>query len=95
MQIVKYRIIKIIGEQDGDRPIICNCFLCKPDEQLLKISQYMSTQYIASNNGLVENCLFECSEGIGPLSKGTAGSQKAMGQEVSPPTFLIPSLMTY
>jgi hypothetical protein len=58
-------LIQIAGEQDADLPILRNCVLRDSYEQLLKISYDRKTK-VASDNGLIENCEFSYTAGIGP-----------------------------
>lgn len=58
-------LIQIAGEQDADFPILKNCVLRDSYEQLFKVSYNRGTK-IASDNGLIENCSFYYSAGIGP-----------------------------
>lgn len=58
-------LIQIAGEQDADFPTLRNCVLRDAYEQLLKVS-YNSKTKVASDNGLIENCEFSYSAGIGP-----------------------------
>jgi hypothetical protein len=66
MQRVGWHVIQIVGEQNADYPIISNCIIRDSYEQLLKVSQDLSNPNVTSDNGLLENCLFEYSAGIGP-----------------------------
>lgn len=61
-----WHIIQIVGEANADTPIIKNCILRDSYEQLLKVSYNTVNSDVTSDNGLVENCLFEYSDGIGP-----------------------------
>jgi len=58
-------LIQIAGESNADFPILRNCILKDSYEQLVKVSYNRNTG-IASDGGLVENCHFEYSAGIGP-----------------------------
>jgi hypothetical protein len=62
-----WHAIQIAGETNAQAPIIRNCILRDTYEQLFKVS-LDATNYpgVTSNNGLVENCVFEYSAGIGP-----------------------------
>lgn len=58
-------LIQIAGEANADFPIIRNCILKDAYEQLVKVS-YNSNTGIASDGGMIENCHFEYSAGMGP-----------------------------
>ncbi|WP_340679173.1 right-handed parallel beta-helix repeat-containing protein [Paraglaciecola sp.] len=58
-------LIQIAGESNADFPILRNCILKDGYEQLVKVS-YNHNTGVASDGGLVENCHFEYSAGIGP-----------------------------
>jgi hypothetical protein len=66
MQKVGWHIIQIAGEQNADYPTISNCVLRDAYEQLLKVSYDPTNPGITGDNGLIENCLFEYTAGIGP-----------------------------
>jgi len=59
-------LIQIKGEDDADSPTIRDCILRDAFEQIVKVSVNQSNLDVSSDNGLVENCLFEYSAGIGP-----------------------------
>jgi hypothetical protein len=59
-------LIQIAGETNADGPVITNCILRDAWEQLLKVSQDPAKPNVVSDNGRVENCVFEYSAGIGP-----------------------------
>jgi hypothetical protein len=61
-----WHTIQIAGESNADNPYIHDCVLRDTYEQLLKVSYNASTPGIASDNGRVENCLFQYTAGIGP-----------------------------
>lgn len=58
-------LIQIAGESNADFPVLRNCILKDAYEQLVKVS-YSANTGIASDGGLVENCHFEYTAGIGP-----------------------------
>jgi hypothetical protein len=60
-----WHAIQIAGEENADNPKIINCILRDTYEQILTVS-FDNNLSVASDNGLVENCLFEYSSGIGP-----------------------------
>ncbi len=66
MQKVGWHIIQVAGELDADNTVISNCVFRDGYEQLLKISWESTTPTISGDNGLLENCLFEYTAGIGP-----------------------------
>lgn len=59
-------LIQVRGETDADSPTIRNCILRDAYEQIVKVSVNTSNTSVSSDNGLVENCIFEYSAGIGP-----------------------------
>ena len=65
LQEVGNHLIQIAGEQDADYPTLRNCVLRDSFEQLLKVSYNRNTK-IYSDNGLIDNCEFIYTAGIGP-----------------------------
>jgi hypothetical protein len=61
-----WHAIQVAGETNANAPVIHDCILRDTYEQLLKVSNDPSLPNNSSNNGLVENCIFEYSAGIGP-----------------------------
>jgi hypothetical protein len=61
-----WHLIQIAGETNADSPIFRNCVFRDSYEQMLKGSVDLANTSIASDNGVVENCLFEYTAGIGP-----------------------------
>ncbi len=61
-----WHLIQIAGETNADAPVIKNCILRDAYEQIVKVSQDAANPNVTSDNGLVENCIFEYSAGIGP-----------------------------
>lgn len=59
-------LIQVRGETNADNPVIRNCVLRDAYEQIVKVSVDTNNLSVSSDNGLVENCLFEYSAGIGP-----------------------------
>lgn len=67
MQNAGNHIIQIRSERNADFPIIRNCTIRDSYEQLLKVSyDKRNKSNIQSDSGIVENCLFEYSAGLGP-----------------------------
>lgn len=66
LQKSKWHLIQIAGETNADAPVIKNCILRDAYEQMLKVTVDTANPSVTSDNGLVENCLFEYSAGIGP-----------------------------
>jgi hypothetical protein len=59
-------LIQIKGESNADSPTIRNCILRDAFEQIVKVSVDLSNTSVSSDNGIIENCLFEYTAGIGP-----------------------------
>lgn len=66
VQKSKYHLVQIVGEQNADAPVLRDCILRDAYEQMVKVSIDQSNLSVGSDNGLVENCLFEYTAGIGP-----------------------------
>ncbi len=67
MQNAGNHIIQIRSERNADFPIIRNCTIRDGYEQLLKVSyDKRNRPDEQSDSGIIENCLFEYSAGIGP-----------------------------
>ena len=66
LQKSRWHLIQIAGETNADAPVIKNCILRDAYEQLVKISQDPTKPNVTSDNGLIENCIFEYSAGIEP-----------------------------
>jgi hypothetical protein len=66
LQKSKWHLIQIVGETNSDAPVIKNCIMRDAYQQMLKVTVDTATSSVTSDNGLVENCIFECSAGIGP-----------------------------
>jgi hypothetical protein len=66
LQKSRWHLIQIVGENNADSPIIRNCILRDAYEQIIKVSIDSANPSVTSDNGLVENCLFEYTAGIGP-----------------------------
>ena len=61
-----FHLIQIAGETGADAPVIRNCILRDAYQQMIKVSNDPAAPGVSSDNGLVENCLFEYTAGIGP-----------------------------
>jgi len=59
-------LVQIAGESGAKEPIIRNSILQNGYEQLMKVTYSKKGTDRFSNNGLVENCLFRYTQGIGP-----------------------------
>lgn len=62
---VSNHVIQVQGEKGASNVVVRNCCLYNAYEQLLKVSGGVTSD-IESKNGLVENCHFEYTLGIGP-----------------------------
>ena len=63
LQRAGWHAIQVAGESNADGAVITNCVLRDTYEQLIKVTKNGST---VSDNGRVENCLFEYSAGRAP-----------------------------
>jgi hypothetical protein len=61
-----WHLIQIVGEADADGALIRDCAMRDAWEQLLKVSFDSARPSITADNGIVENCVFEYTAGIGP-----------------------------
>jgi hypothetical protein len=66
LQKSKWHLIQIAGETNADSPTIRNCVLRDAYEQMLKVSIDAANPNVTSDNGLVENCVFEYTAGVAP-----------------------------
>lgn len=66
LQRAGWHLIQIAGEEDADGAVIRDCVLRDSYEQMLKISRDEAAPTVTADGGLVENCVFEYSAGIGP-----------------------------
>jgi hypothetical protein len=66
LQKSKFHLIQIVGEQNADSPRITDCILRDAYEQMVKISVNLANTSISADDGLIENCIFEYTAGIGP-----------------------------
>ena len=61
-----WHLIQIVGESNADSPEITNCIMQDAYEQMIKVSIDPNNLSTSSDNGLVANCVFEYTSGIGP-----------------------------
>lgn len=66
LQKSRNHLIQVRGETDADNPVIRNCRLRDAYEQIIKVSVDLNNLSVSSDNGIVENCIFEYTAGIGP-----------------------------
>jgi len=67
LQNAKAHLIQVAGEHDADYPVIRNCILQDSYQQLLKISYDVNNRAEKSSDfGLIENSVFQYTEGVGP-----------------------------
>jgi hypothetical protein len=66
LQRCGWHLIQIVGENNADSPVVKNCVFKDSYEQMLKASVDLANTNVAADNGIVENCLFEYTAGIGP-----------------------------
>lgn len=66
LQKSKWHLIQIAGETNADALVIKNCIMRDAYQQMLKVAVDAANPSVTSDNGLVENCLFDYSAGIGP-----------------------------
>ena len=66
LQKSRNHLIQIRGERNADSPTIRHCILRDAYEQIVKVSVNTSNTSVSSDNGVVEDCLFEYTAGIGP-----------------------------
>lgn len=59
-------LIQIAGESDADGAIIRDCILRDSWEQMVKVSVDPQEPGVSADHGLIENCRFEYTAGIGP-----------------------------
>jgi len=62
----RYHLIQIAGEEGAEAPLIHDCILRDSYEQMIKVSSSKAHPDTTSNGGVVENCLFEYTAGVGP-----------------------------
>ena len=61
-----YHLIQVAGETNADAPVIRDCVLRDAYQQMLKVTRDPANPSVVSDGGLVENCVFEYTAGIGP-----------------------------
>jgi hypothetical protein len=61
-----WHLIQVVGDDNADNTLIRNCILRDAYEQMIKVTFNTSVPSVVSDNGRVENCLFEYTAGIGP-----------------------------
>jgi hypothetical protein len=62
-QNASHHLIQVQGEKNADNFILRNCVLQDSYQQLIKIT---ASNGFTADNGYIENCIFQYSEGIGP-----------------------------
>ena len=66
LQNAKFHLIQIAGEHNANYPVIRNCILRDSYQQLFKVTHGSADPKTSSDFGLIENCTFQYSAGIGP-----------------------------
>lgn len=66
LQRSRNHLIQVVGESNADSPVIRDCILRDAYEQIIKVSIDVANPSVTSDGGLVENCIFEYTAGIGP-----------------------------
>lgn len=67
LQNAKFHLIQIAGEHNADHPVIRNCILQDSYQQFIKISYDEKKRADTSADfGLIENSIFQYTDGIGP-----------------------------
>jgi hypothetical protein len=64
LQKSRYHLIQFADDADG--PVVRNCILRDAFEQMVKVSYDAAAPGVSTDEGLIENCLFEYTAGIGP-----------------------------
>lgn len=62
----RWHLIQIAGEADADNAVIRDCAMRDSYEQMIKITLNIDDRRVSADNGLIENCIFEYTAGIGP-----------------------------
>ncbi len=85
LQRAGWHAIQVVGENNADAPIIQNCILRDTYEQLIKVTK---SDTAVSDNGIVQNCLFEYSAGKAPnYYTGGIDAHGAKGWTITGNTF--------
>jgi hypothetical protein len=66
LQKSAWHLVQIVGESGANNAVIHNCILRDAYQQMIKVSYDSANPGVTANNGLIENCLFEYTAGIGP-----------------------------
>ena len=66
LSLVSTHAIQVHGELDADNVAVKNVRFTDTGEQMLKVSVDVNDLSVGGDNGLVENCLFEYTAGVGP-----------------------------
>lgn len=66
LQLCGWSLLQVVGEDGASNAIVNNVVFKDAYQQLLKVSVDQTTYAKTSNNGLIENSLFEYTAGIGP-----------------------------
>ena len=66
LQRSRYHLIQVVGENGASYPYIHDCILRDAYEQMIKVSIDPTHPSVTSDNGVVENCVFEYTAGVGP-----------------------------
>lgn len=66
LQRSRFHLVQVVGEADADGAILRNCALRDANQQMVKVSIDASNPSVTGDNGVVENCIFEYTAGIGP-----------------------------
>jgi hypothetical protein len=62
----RWHLVQIVGEADADNAVIRDCVMRDAYEQMIKITLNIDDRRVSGDNGLIENCVFEYTAGIGP-----------------------------
>jgi Right handed beta helix region len=61
-----WHLVQVVGETGANNAVIHNCILRDAYQQMVKVTYDPANPSVVANNGLIENCLFEYTAGIGP-----------------------------